>query len=174
MRWVAAYVATLIPLRSRSAWSGRSPCGRRRWPSGRADRIDDRAGDLVVVDYKTGRQPPTPDDARSSTALALYALATASMFRRDCHRVELHHLPSGVVARAEHSETSLARHVARAGAIAADIVAATDTLAAGADPDEVFPPRPGPVCSWCDYRRHCPEGRAASPDRNPWDGLATS
>ena len=140
--------------------------------SGRADRIDDRDGALVVVDYKTGREPPTSDDARSSSALALYALATASMFRRDCHRVELHHLPSGVVARAEHSEGSLARHVVRAEATAADIVTATDTLAAGAGPDEVFPPRPGPACSWCDYRRHCPEGQAASPERHPWDGLA--
>jgi hypothetical protein len=39
--------------------------------------------------------------------------------------------------------------------------------------DEVFPPRPGPFCTWCDYRRHCPEGTQAAPARRPWDGLAT-
>lgn len=37
--------------------------------------------------------------------------------------------------------------------------------------DEVFPPRPGRQCGWCDYSRHCPEGRAASPARASWDGL---
>ncbi len=43
---------------------------------GRADRIDDRPGDgVVVVDYKTGRSVPGEDDARSSLALALYAAA---------------------------------------------------------------------------------------------------
>uniref|UniRef100_UPI000A62A084 RecB family exonuclease n=1 Tax=Nonomuraea pusilla TaxID=46177 RepID=UPI000A62A084 len=38
--------------------------------------------------------------------------------------------------------------------------------------DELFPPNPGPLCSWCDFRRHCSEGRTAAPDRQPWDGLA--
>src|SRR6202035_758895 len=72
--------------------------------SGRNDRLDapPRAdgGDgteLVVVDYKTGRPPLTTDDARSSLALALYALAASRALRRDCTRVELHHLPSGQV-----------------------------------------------------------------------------
>jgi putative RecB family exonuclease len=37
----------------------------------------------------------------------------------------------------------------------------------------VFPPRPGPSCGWCDYRRHCPVGTQAAPARRPWDGLAT-
>ncbi|TLF71637.1 recombinase RecB, partial [Nonomuraea sp. KC401] len=38
--------------------------------------------------------------------------------------------------------------------------------------DELFAPTPGPICSWCDFRRHCPEGQAAGPERRPWDGLA--
>jgi RecB family exonuclease len=139
--------------------------------SGRADRIDERDAELVVVDYKTGRHVCSADDARSSQALAIYALAAARVFRRDCHVVELHHLPTGTIARHEHSPQSLARQIRRAEATAADIVAATDTLAAGAQADEVFPPRPGPGCSWCDFRRHCPEGRAGSAERAPWAGL---
>jgi hypothetical protein len=51
--------------------------------------------ELVVVDYKTGRHLLTVDDARSSMALALYALAAGRVLRRPCHRVELHHLPTG-------------------------------------------------------------------------------
>ncbi len=140
--------------------------------SGRVDRIDDRDGALVIVDYKTGRRTPDATDARGSQALALYAVAAARTLRRHCVRVELHHLPTGTVAAHDHTDESLRRHVARAEASAEDIVAATDTLASGAHPDEVFPPKPSPACSWCDYRRHCPEGQAASPDRPSWDGLA--
>ncbi len=140
--------------------------------SGRVDRIDERDGELVIVDYKTGRRDLGDDDARGSQALALYALAARRTLRRRCSRVELHHLPTGRTAVWEHTEDSLARHVERAEATAHDIEAATDTLAAGAAADEVFPPRPGALCSWCDFRQHCPEGRIASMDRQPWDGLS--
>ena len=37
--------------------------------------------------------------------------------------------------------------------------------------DEAFPPRPGPMCGWCDFAQHCPEGKAASAPRAPWSGL---
>ncbi len=140
--------------------------------SGRADRIDDRAGELVVVDYKTGRHVPDAADTRGSLALALYALATSRVFRRRSRTVELHHLPTATVTAFTHTDESIARQVSRAEATAEDIVSATDTLAGGAHPDEVFPPQPGPSCSWCDFRRHCPEGRRAAPDRDPWAALA--
>ena len=140
--------------------------------SGRVDRIDDRDGALVIVDYKTGRHVCDEADARGSQALAIYAVAAARTLRRTCVRVELHHLPTGTIAAHDHTAESLARHIVRAEASAQDIVAATDTLASGAAPDDVFPPNPGPGCSWCDYRRHCPEGLAASNDRAPWDALA--
>ena len=51
---------------------------------GRADRIDARGGELVIVDYKTGRTGLDADDARGSRALALYAFAAERMFRRRC------------------------------------------------------------------------------------------
>jgi putative RecB family exonuclease len=140
--------------------------------SGRVDRIDERDGELVVVDYKTGRRELTDDDARSSQALAMYVLGVRRTLRRDCHRVELHHLPTGTVVGADHTDESLQRHLARAEQTAADIVTATDTLASGADPDDVFPAKTGPACSWCDFRRHCPAGQATSQQLDPWAGLA--
>lgn len=140
--------------------------------SGRVDRIDERGDELVVVDYKTGRRELTDDDSRGSQALALYVLGVRRTLRRPCRRVELHHLPTGHVAAFDHTDESLARHLARAEATAADIVAATDTLASGAQVDEVFPPAPSPACSWCDFRKHCAEGQAAAPDIDPWAGLA--
>lgn len=140
--------------------------------SGRIDRLDERDGELVVVDYKTGRTPLTTDDARGSRPLALYALAAGRTLRKPAHRVELHHLPTGTVAAWEHDDEGLARHVRRAEDTAADIVAATGALTAGAPADEAFPPRPDRLCAFCDYRRHCPEGRAAGPGREPWAALA--
>lgn len=155
--------------------------------SGRIDRLDDRrgatagrsgppAGDLVVVDYKTGRHQPSVDDARSSLALALYALAAGRVLRRACRRVELHHVPTGKVAEWEHTEQSLDRQLSRAELIAAECADADEryhgAAADGAADEDAFPARPGPGCGWCDYRARCPEGSAASTHRRPWDGLA--
>ncbi len=134
----------------------------------------DRGTQLVVVEYKTGRQLLSTDDARSSLALALYAVAAARSLRRPCHRVELHHLPSGTVLGWEHTDGTLARQVRRAEDIAAECAGADQAYRGGLEParyGEVFPPRPGPGCGWCDYRQHCAEGAAASPARRPWDGI---
>ena len=152
--------------------------------SGRIDRLDarpaadsDEAGatELVVVDYKTGRHLLSTDDARGSMALALYALAAGRVLRRPCHRVELHHLPSGQVLAWSHTDESLARQLGRAEGIAEECAAADERYRAGLPADrydEVFPPRISPGCGWCDYRRHCPDGAAASTGRRPWDGLS--
>jgi putative RecB family exonuclease len=142
--------------------------------NGRVDRIDERAGaagpELAIVDYKTGRGGLEADDARGSTALALYAYAAARVFRRPCRRVELHHLPTGSVASHDHTTESLARHVDRAEDTARDISAAGRAVAEGADPDSAFPVTPGPACTWCDYRRSCPAG-AAAPVKEPWTAV---
>jgi putative RecB family exonuclease len=139
--------------------------------SGRVDRIDARGDELVVVDYKSGRHVPTDDDARRSPALALYALGVARTLRRPCRRVELHHLPTGTVAAAEHSPDALAGHVTRAEETARAVRVAAAARAAGTDADTAYPAVTSPGCSWCDFRGACPEGRAASPERAPWDGL---
>jgi RecB family exonuclease len=143
--------------------------------SGRIDRLDAGSDEqLVVVDYKTGRHLLTVDDARGSMALALYALAASRALRRPCYRVELHHLPSGQVLAWSHSDASLARHLARAENIARECAVADELMRDGLPVeryDEVFPPRPGVFCGWCDYLRHCPEGTAAAVTRRPWDGL---
>ncbi len=159
-RWVAAPVGTIVA-------------------EGRVDRIDVRLNpdapdgeELVVVDYKTGKRPLGVDDARGSQALALYVLASRRTLRKPCRRVELHHLPTGEVASFEHTPQSLGRHLQRAEEAAQEIVLASDTRTAGGDPDVLFPPSPGPQCSWCDVRRHCAVGLQAAPQLDPWAGLA--
>jgi RecB family exonuclease len=171
--WVADYAADLDP--------DVEPVGREQWVSvaterivagGRVDRIDRRGDELVVVDYKTGRREPTEQDAATSPALALYALATERTLRRPCHQVELHHLPTGEVRAWRHDRAGLAAHLHRAETTAAELADASDALAGGADREALFPPRPAPRCGSCDVRRHCPEGRAAAPEAPPWAQLA--
>lgn len=148
--------------------------------SGRVDRLDVRpgpAGDgeqVVVVDYKTGRFRPNDSDAGSSLALALYAIAAGRVLRRPAFRVELHHLPSGDVAGCEHTPESLERHLRRAEQLAEEAADADARYAEGltaAGLDSRFPPRPGRMCAWCDFNRHCPEGRAAASPKASWEGV---
>ncbi|MDA0638440.1 PD-(D/E)XK nuclease family protein [Nonomuraea sp. MCN248] len=240
--------------------------------SGRIDRLDRRGDELVVVDYKTGRRPLTQDDARSSLALAIYAVAASRMMRTPARAVELHHLPTGEIVQWRHTDESLDRHLRRAEEIGSEAAEADEryravmgepsrtrrprsggasasrtpgnaggaTAAGGtvgrapeaeglsgggqgaggtvggapgvggivsgaqgavggapgsrgavgapaaeraerplvspprvpAELDELFAPSPGPICGWCDFRRHCPEGLTAAPEHRPWDGLA--
>jgi RecB family exonuclease len=156
--------------------------------SGRVDRVDERPSrtraegtELVIVDYKTGRQELGVDDARGSAALALYVLGARRTFHADCTRVELHHLPSGTVSGWDHSEESLVRQVRRASAIADEAQAADEAYVASARSvtgpgledvaEKLYPPRPGAMCGWCDFVRHCPEGRAAARPRESWAAL---
>ncbi|NHA66953.1 PD-(D/E)XK nuclease family protein [Phycicoccus sp. CMS6Z-2] len=138
---------------------------------GRVDRLDDRDGELVVVDYKTSRSVPTDDDARTSLPLALYAAAVWKMFRRPVRRVELHHVPTGTVAVHEHTAESIGRHVERARSIMRDARRADADFARHGTGSELFPVVTGPLCGWCDLRAHCPEGRAAAPERSDWAAL---
>ncbi|WP_033295156.1 RecB family exonuclease [Amycolatopsis jejuensis] len=139
---------------------------------GRADRIDQRDGELVIVDYKTGRWVPDEHEARASQALAMYAVAATRTLRMPCTKVELHHLPSGTVAAAEHTPETLRRHLERAEETAGDLRLAADTLDAGGDGDVLFPARPSRRCAWCDFRPSCAEGQAAAPAAQPSDLLA--
>ena len=171
--WITDYVAELDPTDE--------PVGTERQVStttetlamtGRVDRIDQRGEELVIVDYKTGRSVCTDDEARGSPALAAYVLGVRRTLKRPCSRVELHHLPSGTVAAFEHTDRSLENHVRRAQDVAADIVVATEAMAAGKDADEAFPAVPGQQCGWCDFRPSCPVGQAAMPPRETWSFLA--
>lgn len=172
--WVSSYVASLDPddepasvERSVSARYGDNQF------FGRLDRLDERDGALVVVDYKTGRSGVTADDARGSWALAIYAYAVERTLRRECRTVELHHVPSGTVVTHTYTVESLRRHLDRMSEAAEEARAAREALADGGDADALFPARPGPGCGWCEFHRSCAPGRAAvAQPRQPWDGLA--
>ncbi|MEO8829685.1 PD-(D/E)XK nuclease family protein [Lapillicoccus sp.] len=139
--------------------------------SGRVDRLDERGGELVVVDYKTSRRAPNQDDARTSLPLAMYAASAWTMFRRRCVRVELHHIPTGTVAGHTHTGESLRRQLGYADSIAGDTRAADRDFALVGVESTWFAPRPSPLCMWCDYRAACPEGQRVGPEKSSWAAL---
>jgi putative RecB family exonuclease len=156
---------------------------------GKVDRVDievdeERRDHAVVIDYKTGRHPLSDDDARTSLALALYVMGVRRTLKQECHRVELHHLPTGRVLAHEHDDASLGRHVQRADSIGREAGIAQQAfkpLAVGVrngevealeQADALFPAQPGVLCGWCDQRPWCPEGQQSAAQRKPWDGLA--
>jgi RecB family exonuclease len=140
---------------------------------GRVDRVDERGGEAVVVDYKTGRSRLTEDDARTSLALAVYAAAAERTWRRPCARVELHHVPTGEVAAWRHTAESLAAHLDRADALAAELARLDDEHRSGMSrerSDEAFPARVAPRCGLCEFRPVCPPGRSV-PQQPSWTGV---
>lgn len=140
---------------------------------GRVDRVDQRAGEAVVVDYKTGRSVLTAEDARTSLALAVYAAAAARTLHRPCRRVELHHVPTGEVLAWDHDAGSLAAHLDHADALAAELSRLDDEHRSGMSPqraDQAFPARVAPRCGLCEFRSACPPGRSV-PQRPPWTGI---
>lgn len=136
--------------------------------SGRIDRVDElEDGSVVVIDYKSGRAVPTAEDARTSMQLAVYSVAVERTFRARCARVELHHVPSGVIAAAEITPATRERQMGRAAATADDIERAKQRLLQGAAPDDAYPAQVGPACGHCDFWAHCAEGRQI-PLKDPW------
>jgi hypothetical protein len=147
---------------------------------GRIDRLDDDVRDpnsnaVIVIDYKTGKWVPREDDVRGSSALAMYAIMVSRVLGRPCTEVALHHIPSGEVITWKHTSESLARQVERMGAIATDIRRAEDTWESiehdQAAFDEIFPPKPGPLCGFCDFWDACAAGQEHTARKMPWDGL---
>lgn len=179
-RWKDRVAAQIVEY-LRHADRGAEPLGLERTVSfrtptaaflGRIDRLDDRDGELVVVDYKTGRTPCTADDARTSLPLALYVLAVRRMWRRPATRVELHHVPTGVVAGHDHDEESLARKLEEAHSLVADVRWADASYGVAGLASTWFAPRISALCAWCDFRAQCPEGASWGPEQPDWAGLA--
>lgn len=141
---------------------------------GRIDRIDERDGELVVVDYKTGRSALTDDDARTSMALAIYVQAVRKVFKQACSLVELHHLPSGSVLTFRHTEESLQRQLERMEQIGQESGQAMAAVAESPESsDEIFPAKASALCGWCDYWEFCATGQSAAAQKQTWAGIVS-
>jgi DNA helicase-2/ATP-dependent DNA helicase PcrA len=118
--------------------------------SGFLDRVDERDGEAVIIDYKSSLvrdRKEADQEARQSHQLNLYALAYRESNGRLPDRAELHFLtPSGVViGKAVKGERELDKATGRIRTAAAGIRAG------------LFQATPGAwVCSFCAYRTICP------------------
>ena len=132
------------------------------------DRLDLDGGDLVIVDYKTGRAPTARNEQEKLIGVHLYAVLCEEVLGRRPARVRLLHLRDPTVIEATPSEQALRGHRVRAEAVWRAIERACD--------QDDFRPRPGPLCPYCAFRDRCPAagGTAPGPARvaRPTEGAA--
>jgi putative RecB family exonuclease len=116
------------------------------------DRLDrDAEGNLVVVDYKTGRAPGPGRERSKMTGVETYALLCERVLGVRPVAVRLLYLRAPLIVEREVLPTAVARQERRAVEVWRAI---TKAHATGA-----FRPSPGPLCGYCAYADRC-EGAA--------------
>lgn len=117
----------------------------------RLDRLED--GNVVVVDYKTGRAP-RPEQSRSRLAgVHFYAYLCEQLLGRRPSEVRLLYLRDQVVVVESPTDQSMRGLRQRATAV---WTAITRACATGD-----FRPNPSPLCRSCAFRAACPAAPAA-------------
>ncbi|MCK6480337.1 MAG: PD-(D/E)XK nuclease family protein [Planctomycetaceae bacterium] len=144
------------------------PFGGRHVLAGKIDRIDRDGETLRVVDYKTGKAKTAAMVREEDLQLAAYSLIISRKFGVPVSRCSLLFLQESVEVGFEPDPAWLAAKEEELLGLL-DRIEAEDALPDG--PGK-FPPTPNPLCSWCDYRELCPEGRefAAREEGVPADG----
>lgn len=112
----------------------------------RLDLTDD--GDLVVIDYKTGRAPSARYERAKLTGVHLYALLCEQTLGRPPVEVRLLHLREPIVITAKPSPQTLRAHRQRTLAVWHAIERACER--------EDFQPRPSGLCRYCHFQEWCP------------------
>jgi putative RecB family exonuclease len=113
------------------------------------DRLDVLpSGDLVVVDYKTGRVPPAGHEQQRLAGVQFYALLCEEVLGRRPAKVRLLYLKEPVCIEADPSDQALRGLRQRTRAIWSAIEKACDA--------EDFRPKPSPLCGWCSFKALCP------------------
>ncbi|MGA2037201.1 MAG: PD-(D/E)XK nuclease family protein, partial [Acidimicrobiales bacterium] len=121
------------------------------------DRLDvTPGGDLVVVDYKTGRVPSQIQEHQRLGGVHFYALLCEEVLGVRPALVRLMYLREPLVIETAPSDQALRGLRQRTAAV----WAAIERSCAAED----FRPKPGPLCDWCSFRALCPAfGGAPSP-----------
>ena len=121
------------------------------------DRLDRRPdGELVVVDYKTGRAPSARYEQARLSGVHIYALLVERVLGRFPAEVRLLHLRDPVVITATPSEQTVRGQRQRTSAVWSAIGRACE--------QEEFRPKPGPLCRFCSFRSMCPAFGGVPPE----------
>jgi putative RecB family exonuclease len=113
------------------------------------DRLDvEESGELVVVDYKTGRAPSQIQENSRLGGLHTYALLCEKVLGRRPARVKLLYLRDRLTIEAFPSEQSSRGTGIRTAAVWTAITRACQT--------DDFRPSPSGLCKSCSFRQFCP------------------
>lgn len=118
---------------------------------GYIDRVDEKAGRIIVTDYKTGKPPQARYQKDKLNQVILYSYAVGRTLEREVYKARLYFLGAEIVST-EITPKAIKKIESSVRDAAAEIIEAKDT--------QRFVPRTGPLCGWCPYIDLCPEGRS--------------
>lgn len=131
------------------------------------DRVDKApAGQIRIVDYKTGRAPRAGFESKPMFQMRFYALAWWRLTGEIPAMLQLLYLGSKEALRYEPDEQDLLNTEQKILSIRTRIQAA---VIAG------FEPTPSKLCSWCSYQHLCPAYGGtppAMPSQDSWESIA--
>lgn len=121
------------------------------------DRLDRNPnGDLVVVDYKTGRAPGEKYESGKLGGVHFYAYLCEQVLGRRPVEVKLLYLREPLSISTTPSEQSIRAMSVRAGAIWTAVMRACER--------DDFRPNPGRLCNWCSFQAYCPAKGGTLPE----------
>jgi putative RecB family exonuclease len=131
------------------------------------DRVDrSPAGEIRIVDYKTGRSPGAGYESKAMFQMRFYALAWWRMTGDVPRRLQLMYLGNGEVLRYEPEESDLQSTERK-------VLALRDAISRAADAGS-FDPSPSRLCDWCSHQPLCPAWGGTPPPLPARDDWPTS
>ena len=114
------------------------------------DRLDlNDDGDLVVIDYKTGRAPGPGWERKSMSGIHFYSFLCESVFGRRPAEIRLMYLKTGESIRTTPTAQSTRFMTTRTNAVWKAVSTACER--------DDFRPRQSTLCNYCAYQQWCPE-----------------
>jgi putative RecB family exonuclease len=113
------------------------------------DRLElDADGELVITDYKTGREPGEGWEQQSMAGIHIYSLLCERMFGRRPKSIQLLYLSKPERIETRPSDQSVRGVEVKSGAV----MKAVRTACARSD----FRPRTSALCNYCSFKEFCP------------------